>query len=198
MYSEALFSAAALYAACFILFGMLSLKNGPFEKRRETYQNLYGTPIPEPDNRNRFIRFSQHFFLRPSLLQSVVVGVMILRWYAQPLPTLVVCIGMSAVLMAGVPEYQTKFIPCATIAVGVLYGSLHVAGLMYGWHDPSALGALVAIGVAAPPMVTLSATTTAATAAAAVAAAAAAPPDAASAAKTASPADLAALLQSDE
>lgn len=42
---------------------------------------------------------------------------------------------ISAYLLGIVRSLETKFIPSMFIFVCLTYSALHLAGLMYGWHD---------------------------------------------------------------
>lgn len=86
---EAVFSAACLYAATLIIFGMMSLHQTAFQRRKQILTRQYGHPIPEakPENsiaNNRYFAFAQHFFLRPQFVFGVLMGAVVIRNYEDP------------------------------------------------------------------------------------------------------------------
>jgi hypothetical protein len=88
-YMDMLFNAAALYAATLIIYGMLAIHETKFSHRKRSLTSMYGTPIPEKTEipTNAFGRarvFAKHFFLRPSFITGVVMGVLVIRNYANP------------------------------------------------------------------------------------------------------------------
>jgi len=139
-YLNSMFSAACLYAATLFIYGMLSLHQAPFGKRKEALTKMYGTPLPDgPKHANlnrldRAVLFSKHFFLRPNFVMGVMMGMLVIRNYSNPIISCVLAFGISAVMLTELHKYETKFIPLMSIAIGVIYGAAHMIGYYNDWH----------------------------------------------------------------